>query len=205
MPDGYEGLRKFWDELNLPENPEVLVPLCGKAIDMIWLEKQGASITGVEISKKAVQEFMDENQRDYETDSFADFTIYHSGSISIWCGDFLKLPKHKLPDYDLIYDKAALVALPQRMRSKYCKKLVSLSSAKTKILLHHFIYDQNEMPGPPFSVSLDEIESGLKNNFEISILEKNELNLSSFEKFQRRGLKSGLTEQLLFLTPDSEK
>ncbi len=200
MPDGYPGLRKHWNSVQLPAEPEVLVPLCGKAIDMVWLEKQNAKVTGVEISEKAILEFMEENRRNYKTGSFADFTLYKTGSITIWRGDFLKLPKLKMPDFDLIYDKAALVALPKPMRSSYYHKLSELCSDKTSILLHHFLYNQDEMPGPPFSIGLDEIKSAFKNTFKTTILEKNELNLANFEKFRLRGLKSGLTEQLLLLS-----
>lgn len=201
MPDGYPGLRKHWNSLGLPESPEVLVPLCGKTPDMSWMMAQGAVITGVEIAIKAIEEFFLENNLQFETDRFASFNIYKAPDITIWQGDFLKLPKQKLPEFDLIYDKAALVALPPEKRPAYAKKLMELCSNNTSILLHHFIYNQNEMAGPPFSVSIEEVEKTFAGRFRITCLEKNQLDLSKFEKFKIRGLSSGLTEQLLYLTP----
>lgn len=201
MPEGYPGLKKFWNHLDIPDHPVVLVPLCGKAIDMIWMEEQGATVIGVEISEKAILDFLKENSRDYKTSSFADFTIYQSGNIQLWCGDFIKLPEHKLPKINLIFDKAALVALPPKLRVSYFYKIKELTGNSTNILLHHFEYPQDQMPGPPFSVSEKEIKDALSASFSINLLESNNLNPENYPKFQRRGLISPIVEQLLFLEP----
>src|SRR6056297_2816867 len=145
MPGGYSALKSHWPKLTLPEAPAVLVPLCGKSADMIFMENQGAQITGVEISEKAVRSFFKENERNFERDTYADFTIRWSGNIQIWQGDFMKFPDSKA-DVDLIYDKAALVALPPEKRQTYADKLLSLAGPGTQILLHHFTYPQQEMP-----------------------------------------------------------
>lgn len=112
----------------------------------------------------------------------------------------MKLPAHKLPAIDLIYDKAALVALPSEKRPKYAEKLLSLCSDSTFIMLHHFIYNQDEMPGPPFSVSVRELNAYFGDMFKAEILEKSELELNRFKKFQYRGLKSGLMERFILFT-----
>ncbi len=201
MPDGYSGLRTHWNLLNLGDKPVVLVPLCGKTRDLVQLESFGASVVGVEISKKAVLEFFSETNRSYETDSFAEFSIYRSKNIALWQGDFFKFPEKKHPDIDLIYDKAALVALPPDMRKRYSKKILGLCSNGTSILLHHFIYPQQQMPGPPFSVSEAEVRELFGAHFEIKIVEQGTISSNKFPPFQRRGLKSALTERLLQLIP----
>ncbi len=201
MPDGYPGLKKYWDHLEIPDHPVVLVPLCGKAIDMIWIEEQGATVIGVEISEKAILDFIGEHNREYNTSTFADFTIYQSGNIQLWCGDFMKLPTHKLPKINLIFDKAGLVALPPKMRISYFNKIEELAGNNTTILLHNFQYPQDQMPGPPFSVTLNEIKHALESTFSIHLLESNSIKPESFPKFQRRGLIDPITEQLLFLEP----
>ncbi len=201
MAEGYPGLKKYWDHLNIADHPVVLVPLCGKSIDMIWLEEQGATVIGVEISEKGILDFMNENDREFKTSTFEDFIIYQTGNIQLWCGDFMKLPKHKLPKINLIFDKAALVALPPKMRPPYLYKLKELAGPSTKILLHHFEYSQDQMPGPPFSVSEQEIGDALKLSFTFSKFESNTIKPETFPKFQRRGLNSPMIEQLLFLEP----
>ncbi len=205
MAGGYPGLQTHWEKLNLPPELHVLVPLCGKTEDLIWLSKHAAKVTGVEISEKAVAGFFSENGLDPKISRFADFEIYSNGNLEIWCGDFLKLPQHKLTPIDLVYDKAALVALPKTMRTAYCEYLKQLCSEKTAILLHHFEYVQREMPGPPFSVTGKEIEKHFSADFKIKQLEKTPLDIPHFQKFAKRGLKSYLIEYLLLLLPDEKK
>lgn len=199
MPEGYPGLQRHWASLNLGPHPQVLVPLCGKSIDLITLENMGADVIGVEISEKAILSFFDEQQRRYEAESYAGFKIFRSGDINLWQGDFLKFPKLAVPRVGLIYDKAALVALPPKNRIAYANKLLSLAGPETKILLHHFIYPQEEMPGPPFSVSTSEIEEYFSGRFTISLLEEDQIPSKRFKPFQRRGLKSPLIERLVIL------
>ncbi|MEX2435617.1 MAG: thiopurine S-methyltransferase [Balneolaceae bacterium] len=201
MEQGYEGLKTHFHKLNLPAKSTVLVPLCGKSVDMIWLDEQNMNVIGVEVSEEAVLQFIDEHNHTCSKKNFAQFTIYSSGNFQLWCGDFFRLPAHKISGIDLIYDKAALVALPPKMRVRYADKILGLCSPDTNILLHHFEYSQNEMKGPPFSVSKKEIHNLFDHFFTIKTLEQNDLDISKYPKFQKRGLKTTFTERFLLLTP----
>lgn len=53
-------LPKFWPALSADSS--VLVPLCGKSLDMLWLEQQGLAVTGVELAEQAVEAFCHENE-----------------------------------------------------------------------------------------------------------------------------------------------
>jgi thiopurine S-methyltransferase len=205
MKDGYPQLREYWKSLPLPASPKVLVPLSGKSKDMQWIAGQDGNVTGVEISELAVRQFYDESGIAANVSSYSSFSIYRSKDITLWCGDFLKLPESKMPEFDLIYDKSALVALPPKMRQKYVKKIISLSGARTHILLHGFSYNQQEMNGPPFSVPVKEVESFYEDEFSIKMLEKNSLNTEKFQKFKKRGLGSHFIEYLLLLSKKSER
>lgn len=205
MENGYSGLEKHWNSIKLKNNSIVFVPLCGKSKDLIWLSEHCSKVVGVEISDLAVNQFFEENALDAKTSSFADFTIHRVQNIEIWNGDFFKLPKHKLPSFDLIYDRAALVALPPEMRNKYAKKILDLISPNTQILQHIFYYHQEEMPGPPFSVSPEELKNLYGEYFNLQMLERNDLNLEYYKKFQKRGLQSFFIEILSLLLPKEEK
>lgn len=205
LENGYPGLENHWNSIKLKSNSAVFVPLCGKSKDLIWLSKHSDQVVGVEISDVAVDHFFKENSLDAETSSFADFTIHRAGNIEIWNGDFFKLPEHKLPSFDLIYDRASLVALPPKMRKEYATKILNLISGNTQILQHIFYYRQEEMPGPPFSVSPEELETLYGNFFELLILERNEFNVDYYKKFQKRGLESFFIEILSLLLPKIEK
>lgn len=201
MPGGYPGLKKHWNSLSIPESSRVLVPLCGKSEDLDFLIQNTSQVTGVEISEKAILEYFEERGITPEKSSSHGFKIFTHGKLQLWCGDFFRFPEKSEYSFSLIYDKAALIALPEQTRIRYADKLLNLAhlDSGSDILLHHFEYNQSEMNGPPFSVSLSEIKSLYGSKYSITILEENELIPSGFKKFKRRGLKNVLKERFLFL------
>ncbi|XP_068674923.1 thiopurine S-methyltransferase-like [Montipora foliosa] len=46
-------------------NLRILVPLCGKSLDMIWLADQGHSVVGVELVRKGIELFFSDNKLTY--------------------------------------------------------------------------------------------------------------------------------------------
>ncbi|MCC5914730.1 MAG: thiopurine S-methyltransferase [Balneolaceae bacterium] len=201
MPEGYPELKKQWKLLQFPTDTQIFVPLCGKSEDMIWLASRCKSVTGSEISEKAVHTFFSENGLEAESVRKGDFTIYRSNNITIWQGDFFKIPPSELADTDLIYDKAALVALPPETRKRYARRLSEIGTSSTAILLHHFVYDQNDMNGPPFSVPEGEVEQLFGDNYQIDELHIQSLNTENFKKFRNRGLSGLFRERFLYLRP----
>jgi thiopurine S-methyltransferase len=205
MQNGYPGLEKYWPAIDIPSGSTVMVPLCGKSLDMMWLSKKVDLVIGVEISQKAVGQFFKDNQLDVKRYKYAGFNVYRSGNIEIWCGDFIKLPENKIPDISLIYDKASLTALPQSMRRKYADKMKSFIQNDTKLLLHLFDYPQEEMNGPPFSITPGEVQNLYSEKLRVTLLEKNQLSLNDYQKFMKRGLKTYLIEYLLLLYNNQDK
>lgn len=196
----YPQLPRLWPLLSLKSNARILVPLCGKSLDMQWLAEQGCNVIGVEVSAKALREFRDGYPGEFSEDSSYGFTIYRSNSIELWQGDFLKLPVTEIPRFDLIYDKAAIVALPREMRASYAKKVLELCGEHTQILLQTFEYIQKEMSGPPFSVDEKELRKYFDHRFEMTLLHE-QSKLNELSKFQRRGLSTYLSEKVYLLKP----
>lgn len=203
MPGGYPALSGNWQSLPIPESPRVLVPLCGKSEDLDFLTRNASHVTGVEISETAVRSFFDERGIVPRESRSHGFSIFSHSNLELWSGDFFRFPETHSGKFDLIYDKAALIALPVGARARYAAKIVALSQKHTRpyCLLHHFEYNQEEMNGPPFSVPLTEIDSLFGSLFSITILEEDETEAANFEKFWRRGLRSRLKERFLFLHP----
>lgn len=152
-------LVKLWPTLDLAPESTVLVPLCGKTLDIIWLEEQGYNVIGVELSEQAIRDFFTEQERDFTTQQTDDFLEFRSGNITLLCGDFFKLTTQHYGHYAAIYDRAALVALPENMRSDYANHCVTLLRAQEVIFLISMTYDQEKMKGPPFSVNEEEIRT----------------------------------------------
>lgn len=200
MKNGYPGLERNWQRLNLTTVPVVLVPLAGKSPDIMWLSEKSKKVIAVEISEIAIEQFFADNKLNKTIERYAGFDVYSAGNISFWCGDLMKLPRKTLPSIDLIYDKGSIVALPPDRRTNYIKKLISLCSPDTNILMHLISYPGQSMPGPPFSVTTEDIERGFGHLFMIQQLEQAELNLNNYEKFRQRGLKRNFFEFLLLLS-----
>lgn len=200
MDQVYPLLTKLWPHLPFKSNTQVLVPLCGKTLDMKWLAEKGCHVLGVDASPKALREFRALCPDEFLEDTSHSFSVYRSPNIELWEGDFLKLPKSKVPGPDLIYDKAAMVALPPEIRKTYTQKILELCEHNTQILLQTFEYNQEEMNGPPFSVDENEICRHFENQFSIQLMHK-QSKFNELSKFQQRGLSSYFDEKVFWLTP----
>ena len=191
-------LRQYWPELHLAQGAEVFVPLCGKSRDISWLHRQGHSVLGVELSAIAVQAFFKENGDTPQRMANEKFDRYATDGLRILCGDFFDLGKDDLAKVGAVYDRASLVALPPEMRESYARHLVSILPPGTQILLMTFDYPQAEMSGPPFAVSVNEVESLYREHAEIRLLAQLDA-LAQNPRFQERGL-SRLQENIFLLT-----
>ena len=62
LPEANPLLIRYWPVMQVAPGSNILVPLCGKSLDMLWLLDQGYRVTGVEISRIAVEAFFAENR-----------------------------------------------------------------------------------------------------------------------------------------------
>jgi len=128
-------LTRFWPQLGYKKGSRVFVPLCGKSLDMIWLAEQGHEIIGVELSPLAIDVFFEENNLPAVKQSVGEFTLWKHENISIFCGDFFSLHKMDLGSVDIVYDRAALTALPKDIRKPYIKQLRSIINKASQVFL----------------------------------------------------------------------
>lgn len=163
-------LKQFWPELNLKAGERVLVPLCGKSIDMAWLVDQRAQVVGVELSEKAVQDYFAERRQQPAIEQRGGFTVYSHGNCEIWCGDFFALKASDIGNCTALYDRAALIALPSDMRWRYVEQLNRILSADCRGLLVSLDYEQAEIDGPPFSVSEEEVMQLLSPEWRVKLI-----------------------------------
>lgn len=191
-------LRQYWQELHAANDGTVFVPLCGKSRDMLWLRKHGHPVLGVELSGIAVQAFFGENNFIPQHSASGKFDECAADGFRILCGDFFDLSKDDLAGVSAVYDRASLVALPPEMREQYARHLVSILPPATKILLITFDYPQQEMPGPPFAVSIEEVNALYRDRAEIRLLAQLDV-LEQNPRFQQRGM-SRLQENIFLLT-----
>lgn len=194
-------LCEYWQSLHLARGSEVLVPLCGKSRDMLWLREQGHGVLGVELSRLAAEAFFTGNGFKPRHISGDKFIHMETNAMRILCGDFFDLDKNDLAKISAVYDRAALIALPSEMRARYVTHLLNILPPQVQILLITLDYPETEMSGPPFPVSVDEVVALYQLHANISVLAQQDV-LTQNPRFQERGL-SRLQENILLLKPFS--
>ena len=161
---------KHWPSLNAPEGSEVLVPLCGKSLDMLWLAEQGYSVVGMDMVEQAVQTFFTENELSPESIQFGKLIKHSSPPFTIFQGDVFNLEAGTV-QADAWYDRAAMVAIPPSTRESYVQQIRQQTKPGAVGLLITFTYPQHEADGPPFSLTDEEALSLFSEGFEIERLE----------------------------------
>ncbi len=190
-----EKLLKYFPQLKPIEGQKVLVPLCGKSIDMIWLHDLKLKVHGVEVYIEAVKSFFTDNSLSPVNESKdSDFINFQHKDIVLSSGDFFKLNRPE--DYDLIYDRASLVALPIEMRKSYAQVIKRSLKKGGKCLLVTYEYDQTELEGPPFSVDENEIHALYADEFKIQLVESE---TASHEKGRLASLANGLKQKVYIM------
>jgi thiopurine S-methyltransferase len=170
QPHYHPKLTGHFARLEARAGQKVLVPLCGKTKDMMWLYQQGLEVHGVELHGPAIREFFTENALEAPRVSRDGQHTHHvHDRLTVSCGDFLKLDQSEV--YDLVYDRAALVALPRPMRKEYAQVIRRALKPGGKCLLISYEYDTAQMEGPPFSITEDEILELYQSSFEIELIE----------------------------------
>ena len=99
-------LPKYWSQVIPTKDQSVLVPLCGKSEDLVWLAGYHTSVTGVELKQYCCLFIL---CRELYTPMIflnGQHELYEFDELSIYSGDFFTAP---LDTYDLVYDRAASI------------------------------------------------------------------------------------------------
>lgn len=184
-------LIEYLPTLNLAQGSRIFVPLCGKSIDMLWLAEQQFEVVGVELVETAVAEFFTENNisasvHPHESEPNLKYYQgrYNNSDIIIWVGDIFLLNQQDIGAVDAIYDRAALVALPDdgtndSLRVRYAQQLIKLAPKAQQLLLSFGLsgVDETEYAnysGPPFLIPTQRIHDYYQHAYQLVLLESYE-------------------------------
>lgn len=162
-------LTEHFDRLTLEPGARVFVPLCGKTRDIFWLLSRGFKVAGAELSPLAVEQLFAELGIEPVITPLGALTRYSGPAIDIYQGDIFALDQETLGPVDAVYDRAALVALPEPMRRRYAPHLAEITGSAPQLLLC-FTYDQSLVDGPPFSVSPEETHALYQDRYKVTRL-----------------------------------
>jgi thiopurine S-methyltransferase len=162
-------LVQYFQELSLATGSLLFLPLCGKTRDIAWLLSKGYRVAGAELSEIAVTQLFQGLGVEPQIVTANKLHRYSAANIDIFRGDMFELSNNMLGAVDAIYDRAALVALPKDMRGRYTAHLREIT-AKAPQLLICYVYDQQSMEGPPFSISNEEVRQHYEDHYALSLL-----------------------------------
>lgn len=169
LPEANPLLVKYFPTLNLPQGARVFLPLCGKTLDIAWLLAQGYRVVGAELSKLAIQDLFNQLNLTPTITKLDEITHYSADNIDMFVGDIFKVTPAMLGKVDAVYDRAALVALPEDMRKAYSAHLMALTHNAPQLLIC-FEYDQTIHQGPPFSICTGEVKQHYQIAYDLTLL-----------------------------------
>jgi thiopurine S-methyltransferase len=169
LPEANPLLVQHFPNLNLKQGARVFLPLCGKTLDIAWLLAQGYRIAGAELSEIAIEDLFKYLNLTPSITKLGEITHYGASHLDIFVGDIFLLTPAFLDKVDAIYDRAALVALPEDMRKAYTAHLMALTSKAPQLLIC-FEYDQTIHEGPPFSICADEVKQHYQVDYDLTLL-----------------------------------
>lgn len=162
-------LVKHFHELSLAKGRRVFVPLCGKTLDISWLLSRGYRVAGAELSQLAIEQlFMDLGMQP-DIEKVSGIERWSANNLDIFVGDIFAVSRPMLGQVDAVYDRAALVALPEDMRKRYAAHLMEITGKASQLLVS-YEYDQRLVEGPPFSVSNEEVRRHYASTYALTLL-----------------------------------
>ena len=166
-------LVKYCEDVWGSENfGRILVPLCGKSLDMVFLAER-SHVIGVEYVEQAVVDFFKERKIDPIVNKNPHLN-YAADNYQIYVEDFFEITATDTGHLDGVFDRAALVDINPQERKRYVDKLTELMPKDSKLLLLVFEYDQDEMNGPPFPVLDEDVHRLFDENFNVIQLDSRE-------------------------------
>lgn len=125
---------------------DTLIPGCGSAWEARHLAEHGWPVTALDFSPVAVSRAQE---------------VLAGTAVQVLCDDFFTF-KPRTP-CDLIYERAFLCALPRKLWADWAHRIAELLPSGGFLAGYFFICDQ--MKGPPFGISRQEIDALLSPNF----------------------------------------
>jgi len=208
----------------------VFVPLCGKSIDLAFLATHTGikNVVGIDIVRNAAVDFASEHteftiqevdnqqqcKEEDDTDNKKignDIQTFKGNKLTILIGDLFQMPTNDR--YDIIYDRASIVAIKPSLRQDYVKLMGRLLQPGGSILLvtldrRTTTSEEAKNDGPPYSLDEQEIRLLYETqNWVESVTLLEEVNDLTTDEDAERWKKKGVLElyELVFLIRKKKK
>lgn len=162
-------LVKYFNELALEKGSRIFVPLCGKTRDIPWLLSNGYRVAGAELSSIAIEQLFADLKIQPTVAKNSAVDHYHADNVDIFGGNIFDVTRTMLGPVHATYDRAALVALPETMRSRYTAHVTGITDHAPQLLIC-YEYDQRAAEGPPFSITHEEVRRHYGHRYQLRLL-----------------------------------
>lgn len=184
LEDFHPWLDHHWAHITDQSHHRVLVPLCGKSLDLRYLAAGGHPVVGIELVPEAIRQFFKEWAVEPKESRASGHLCLKAQRVSLYAGDFYEVqPTEGL--CDAWYDRASLVALPPSERPAYVKRLMEFTQERATGLLITFDYPRDEMEGPPFALPDQEVEALFSETCDVERLAFEDLSASDGRDLSR--------------------
>lgn len=130
----------------------ILVPLCGKSVDLSWLAAKGHEVVGIELAHKAVVQLFEEAGLTAEWTDVPGGQRAQAGNLTVYCGNLFDISADTIGPVTRIWDRAAFIALHPDQRTAYVAHLRACMAPNATLLMNVLRYNPAVMDGPPWSV-----------------------------------------------------
>lgn len=178
--DVHASLRKYCDDYILESiiggGAKILVPLCGKTVDMVYLSQKRpvGEVIGIDGIPKSIKEFITENPElniieqplppstTTATTTNVETTVvqkYQGDKISLYVNDFFNVTLQDIGNVpvDGIWDRGSLVAIEPSLREQYVQQISQfIKKPNGKYLLVAVV--RSTTAGPPYSIDQAEVQ-----------------------------------------------
>ena len=180
-------LMKHFSSLSLATDSTAFVPLCGNSISTRWLYDQGLHVTAIDLVPEAIENLITLRfpEISFTKSQEGSFELHSAERIALYTGSIFDFSKRDC--FDLIYDRAALIALPTVTLPQYRDVLLTALKPEGSIFTETIEYDQSKKDPPPHSVKDAEFKA---------LYEKSDVNLIEdrpIEEISERFLDLGIT------------
>lgn len=181
----------------------VLVPLCGKSLDLKWFYDAGHNVVGIEGVEKPVVEFYKEHNIPYVIEPFPGGKLYKSkdGRLHIYCCDLFTLDAATLGKFDSVWDRGSLIAIYEEDTDRYVKLMKSVLAEDFCYLANIVEYEPTEtFKGPPRNVPVERVQQLYGDICRVKVLEM--IDRSGDEKVKTVFGLDEMSEFVVMLTPN---
>lgn len=200
-----EYLMKYLERCGWREEAyfNVLVPLCGKTVDIKWLLDRGCRVFGVEGVEQAVEALFHQHNLTYTIAPLQhNDSLYQCESLplKVFKCNFFDFPKYNTEKFEMVWDRGSFGSVQPCFRNKYVEVLKQAYASNFHHLISTLTYDQAEYTGgAPYSVDLQTTKQTFGDTISTELLERIEC-----LEYARKSISTSLTavhRHIFLLTP----